>query len=527
MKLNIREKFLLSGISLTIISLSFFSWFSIQHATRGLKREQKERMSSLAKSLALNSQYGVLTLNREELEKLASSTLNQKDIVYVGIEDREGKVLVRLNKTGYEKEQTEEFVEPIIVERVIRKEEEMILDLNHKGEKTEKEEIGKVRIKLSLESLNKRITRLTYYVISVIFTMMLFIFGTSTFVVERYIANPIKELILATRKVSGGDLNYRVNIKNKDELGTLAEFFNKMTEDLKKSREILKEYSKTLEQKVRERTKELRESQEKLIQTSKMAAIGQLAGGVAHEINNPIGVILGFAQLVAKDIKETDPLYVPLKSIEREAIRCKKLVGDLLTFSRAGKTDKEMADVNELIDQTLSLITAQARVREVEIVKEYGSDLPQIMLNKNQFQQIIVNLCNNAIDAMPEGGKLTIKTSFIKSPSYPPFSKGEEKEKSPSYPPFSKGEEKSSSSPPFVKGEEGGFIEITVSDTGTGMSEEVKKRIFEPFFTTKDVGKGTGLGLSLVYEIIQKHNGTIDVESEVSKGTTFKIRLPL
>ncbi|MDD5065898.1 MAG: ATP-binding protein [bacterium] len=233
-----------------------------------------------------------------------------------------------------------------------------------------------------------------------------------------------------------------------------------------------------------------------LFQSEKMSAIGQLAGGVAHEINNPMGVILGFSQSIAKRIKDDDPLYMPLKSIEREAIRCKKLIGDLLTFSRVSKTKTEMTDINKTIEETLSLIEAQAKVKDIEIIKKYGFNLPQITVNKNQIQQVIVNICNNAIDAIPKGGNLTITTQITT-------------------------DKKSAE----ISGKE--FVVIGISDTGKGMTEEVKKHIFEPFYTTKEVGKGTGLGLSLCYEIIQKHRGTIEVESELGKGANFTIKLPM
>ncbi|HBE02765.1 MAG TPA: hypothetical protein DC049_09850 [Spirochaetia bacterium] len=236
----------------------------------------------------------------------------------------------------------------------------------------------------------------------------------------------------------------------------------------------------------RKQEKKLQETQAMLLHSEKMAAIGQLAGGVAHEINNPMAVILGFSQSISKKIKEDDPLYMPLKSIEREAIRCKKMIGDLLTFSRSGKTEKEKADLNELINQTLSLIEAQTKVRNTEIIRVFAAGLPLLIINKNQIQQVIVNLCNNALDAMPDGGKITISTE-----------------------------------------QAGNEILIKISDTGTGMTEEIRKHIFEPFFTTKEAGKGTGLGLSLCYEIIQAHNGIIEVTSKEGAGASFVIRLPL
>jgi PAS domain S-box-containing protein len=230
----------------------------------------------------------------------------------------------------------------------------------------------------------------------------------------------------------------------------------------------------------------MRKAQSQLIQSEKMAAVGKLAGGVAHEINNPMGVILGFAQSIMKRIKEDDPLYMPLKSIEREAVRCRRLVGDLLTFSRVEKTKEEEVDINHTIDETLSLIKAEAELKNVEIIKKYQDNLPLITANKNQLQQVIVNLCNNAIDAMPDGGKIKLSTK-----------------------------------------ETGDQILIEVADTGKGITEEVKKHLFEPFFTTKEADKGTGFGLSLCNEIIQKHKGTIEVQSEQGRGTIFIIKLPV
>lgn len=231
---------------------------------------------------------------------------------------------------------------------------------------------------------------------------------------------------------------------------------------------------------------DIKRNQAQLMQASKMTAIGQLAGGVAHEINNPIGVILGFAQSVVKRIDNDDPLAMPLKSIEREAIRCKKMIVDLLTFSRTAKPAMDATDINALLDDTLSLIEPQAHIKNISVKKDYALTLPHPMANNNQIQQVIVNLCNNAIDAMPDGGRIIISTSHKK-----------------------------------------GAVEISVTDTGVGISQDIISKIFEPFFTTKEIGKGTGLGLSLCYEIIQKHNGAIKVESSPGSGTTFTISIPV
>jgi PAS domain S-box-containing protein len=225
-----------------------------------------------------------------------------------------------------------------------------------------------------------------------------------------------------------------------------------------------------------------------LLQSEKLSAVGQLAAGVAHEINNPLGIILGFAQSAAKRIQASDGLSLPLKSIEREALRCKNLVQNLLTFSRQSKGTIEEVDLNETVTNTLNIIEAQARVKSIEVSLELGP--PETFVgDKNQLQQVLINLCNNAIDAMPNGGKLVVRTK-----------KSER--------------------------EGGSWAVIEVEDNGSGIPQEIQDKIFNPFFTTKEVGKGTGLGLSLVYEIIQRHKGTIEVTSAPGKGTTFSIVLP-
>lgn len=258
-----------------------------------------------------------------------------------------------------------------------------------------------------------------------------------------------------------------------------------------------------LEREERERTKQLESAlqnlmraQSQLVQSEKMAAVGQLAAGVAHEINNPLGVILGFSQSLIHRIKEEDPFALPLQSIQREAKRCKNLVQDMLTFSRVGKMEKELCDLNEVIQTALSLIEAQTKVKSIAVIKNLEKNIGKVMIQRNQIQQVIINLCSNAMDAMPNGGTLTVATRLLGTLAVP-LDKGERK-----------------------------WVEISVSDTGTGIPQEIQSKIFEPFFTTKEIGKGTGLGLSLVYEIVRRHDGAIQAESEVGKGATFIITIP-
>ncbi len=251
----------------------------------------------------------------------------------------------------------------------------------------------------------------------------------------------------------------------------------------------LEDLNKNIEAKVHERTTELEASQIRMHQSEKMSALGQLASGVAHEINNPLGVILGFAEGVLRRIQEGDMLEMPLKSIQREALRCKNLVQDLLTFSRASKVEREPMDFNKAVEGALSLVTAKARMTQVKIQKDLAPSLPFFLGNPNQVQQVIINLANNAIDAMGGQGTLNIKTGVV---SEGPLS----------------------------------WIDLRVIDTGTGIPEEVLPHIFEPFYTTKPQGLGTGLGLALIHEIVVKHSALIAVESRPGR-TEFKIRFPV
>jgi PAS domain S-box-containing protein len=231
---------------------------------------------------------------------------------------------------------------------------------------------------------------------------------------------------------------------------------------------------------------EKKQMEEKVRQLQKMEAVGRLAGGVAHEINNPLAIILGFAQSISKRVADDDPLAIPLKSIEREALRCRALVSDLLAFTRKSTNELVLVDLGELLESTRTLVENHAKLGRIHMDVRYRPGLPQIMADQNHLQQVLVNLATNAIDAMPRGGVLGLEATA-----------------------------------------NGTGVLLKVSDTGEGMSPDVQDHIFEPFFTTKEIGEGTGLGLSLAFEIVQQHGGTIECDSEPGKGTSFTIRLPV
>lgn len=720
---NLAPKFLLP-VSLLIMIMSFsLSFFFIRHETRTLKDERSNYSDSLARNLAYNAEYAALTKNTEVMDNLITGVMKEKDVIAITITDDRGNTLAKAGekkdpcyasraqiqttaKSGARAPATDDF---------------FFLDKNK--DLVKQETIGQVYLYTSLVDMQNRINDLKRRIVDITLIVIVLGIGIIFFLVKK-ITSPLQELVLATKKISDGDLEHQVEVKTKDEIGKLASSFNKMTGELSRTvvskdyvdniirsmidtlivtnpdatirnvnnatmnllgyneseligkpvgmlfaedpqtdgggrhtpwidnliakgivqnteatyiakdgkripvllsgsvmkgennnflgfvyvalditeRKISEEMIRQSEERyrnlvetapdiiyviaikdgtflslnpafekltgwersqwlgksfkglthpddlplavqtteivsegktpptyelrlttrsggfiigeftsapqyengkvvaefgmIRDITERKRAESEKdhltkqLLQSEKMAAVGQLAGGVAHEINNPLGVILGFAQSVLRRLKMDDPILMPIQSIEREAKRCKNLVQDLLTFSRVGKTDKEMCDINELVQSSLTLVEAQTKVKSVELIKELGAGTVEATVSRNQIQQVIVNLCNNAIDAMPENGKLTVRTMLS---SY--------------------------------DGKD--FAEIQIQDNGTGIPKDIQTKIFEPFFTTKEVGKGTGLGLSLVYEIIQKHQGKIELESDLGKGSLFKILLPV
>jgi len=247
----------------------------------------------------------------------------------------------------------------------------------------------------------------------------------------------------------------------------------------------VKSFSEELERRVEERTRELRAARDQLVQSEKLASIGQLAAGVAHEINNPIGVILGFAQVLLKRIPEDDPMYNPLSTIEREGLRCKRIVQGLLDFARQGRPSPSRININDVLEAACDLMEHQANSNQVRVIKAYAPDLPDVLGDANQLQQVFFNIVLNAYHAMPSGGELRITSRTV-----------------------------------------GDQVQAIFSDTGVGISKENLKRIFDPFFTTKEVGQGTGLGLSISYGIVEQHGGTIEVSSKKGAGATFVVTLP-
>ncbi len=306
------------------------------------------------------------------------------------------------------------------------------------------------------------------------------------FIITSTIINPLRGMVVATNKIAEGDLNHRVEIDFRDEIGQLAHSFNQMTENLKIANANLLQWGKTLEKRVEERTKELREMQDYLIRSEKLASLGKMAAGIAHEINNPLTSILINTHLMLEKCEKKDPDYENLTLIADETSRCAQIVKGLLEFARQNPPEKTKSDINELIDRTTQLLENQASFQNVKIIKNLEAGLPQIPLDKTKIQQVFWNLMLNACAAMPKGGNLTIISRLDDDRKY---------------------------------------VEIVFIDTGVGIPRENINKLFDPFFTTKS--SGTGLGLAVSYGIVQQHDGRIEVKSEVGQGSVFTVKLPV
>ena len=283
------------------------------------------------------------------------------------------------------------------------------------------------------------------------------------YLAARMLTEPIHNMIGVIRKVKQGRLSEQMNVESRDELGELAIAFNRMTRMLRKNKEM----------------------EAALAQQGKMASLGVLSSGVAHEINNPLGVILGYAGYLEKKIPEDDPNFSYIHDIKRESKRCKKIVQDLLSYARTPKPVLEPTDINKLLRQIIDFASNHTDLYHVAIIQNLACDLPVIQADGDQLRQVAINLLLNAGSATPDGGEIRVRTSC-----------------------------------PDER-----HIKIEISDTGAGIDESNIDKIFEPFFTTK--ARGTGLGLAITKQIIDMHQGEISIESEKGQGTTVAIQLPL
>lgn len=335
-----------------------------------------------------------------------------------------------------------------------------------------------------------------------------------TIALYQSVSHPLAKLREGTKKIGRGNWNLKLDIMNPPELGELARSFEEMA-------------------------KSLSNLQTQVVQMDRMSAVGTLAGGVAHEINNPLTGVLGQAQILLIKMSPEDPNRTHVEHIESAAQRCRKIVRGLLDFSRPSDYSFEPADVETIILAALSLCESEIAALRIHVIWQKNPLLPKVLASANHMQQVFLNIITNAMHAMPDGGNLTIETEEV-----PPHPDPLLKHVPPSKNllgrdcPKNYRDESATASPPVPRVEreinrgaemmsENHFVQISFKDTGIGIQPEHLPKLFDPFFTTKEPGKGTGLGLTISYGIVQRHQGQIEAQSEgAGRGATFIVRLP-
>lgn len=356
--------------------------------------------------------------------------------------------------------------------------------------------------------------------------IVLIVFGS--FLLSRVLVTPLKELIQLTQKISEGDFSQKIEVTSKNEIGQLISSFNRMIERLKENQENLDNHLKSLES----ANKQLKQAQEELIRTEKLASIGRFAAGVAHEVGNPLGAILGYASILQKNGIDREESKDYLKRIEKEIERINRIVRELLEFSRPSTFEIRDVETNKVLENSISLLSYQKNFRNIQTQLNLQQNLPMVKGDESQLSQVFINIILNGIDAMPDGGILEIKTEeHIVEDPFPsrlevPYARKRRGDPSESdYFRLRKPDLLSSLLTKFSKGDH--LVKIRISDTGVGIKKEDLERIFDPFFTTKSPDKGTGLGLSISLRIVESMGGEIKVESEVGGGSTFELYFPI
>ena len=353
--------------------------------------------------------------------------------------------------------------------------------------------LGVVDIGISLEDADRRVARSTRNAIVFGLASTVVICGLVGLFVQRFVNRPVQRLLECTRRVARGELDCTIQPTGEDEIGYLARSFNKMTKDLREAHEELSNWALKLENEVENKTRDLKLAQAQIVRSEKLSSIGLLAAGVAHELNSPLMGILTYAHLIGKKLPDDSPEKKDIDVILNQTDRCVAIIRQLLDFSRESSPEKKSQAVDVVLDQAIALVKHQALFHNIEIHCDLAADLPEVLMDAGQIQQVFLNLLVNAGEAMPTRGRVTIETRAHSG----------------------------------AAGAEPDKVQIVFRDTGVGIPPESIDKIFDPFFTSKEVGHGTGLGLAVSYGIIPRHGGSVGVQSAPGEGTTFTINLPV
>jgi two-component system, NtrC family, sensor kinase len=353
--------------------------------------------------------------------------------------------------------------------------------------------LGVLDTNLSLAKVDKGLAHESREMLAFMAVALIAMVSLSGLFVRVVVHNPLRGLQTGTQRIASGNLGYQIPVQSQDEVGELAQSFNEMSNRLQDAQTEITAWARTLEDRVDEKTRELKQAHQSMLHVEKMATIGKMAAVVAHEINNPLSGILTYARLVKRWIEKSvgaspkqEEMRGSLDLIASESKRCGELVKNLLSFSRISPMNLAWCDLNQVIDRCARLVQHKLDLGGIQLNLDLAAALPPVHCDPAQIEQVVLALVINAIDAMPQEGNLWISTRLTAADA----------------------------------------TQLIIRDDGSGISAEHLAHIFEPFYTTKESG-GSGLGLAISESIVERHGGTIEVDSAVGQGTTFKIVLPM
>lgn len=350
---------------------------------------------------------------------------------------------------------------------------------------------AKAGLLLSLSSEKERLKR-SRQLYGAYFTIdFVLLLGLGAFILSRIVVTPVNRLLAATGKITGGHYGQRVRVSGSSELAQLAEAFNEMSETLLNKDQQVSAHVTALEQ----ANAKLRQAREEALRSEKMASIGFLAAGMAHEIGTPLASIMGYSELLSGEAAGSAVISDYSRRITEACDRIDRIIRGLLDYSRPHPSVVEASDIRGLVEETVDLLERQGALKGIKVSSWFEDALPQVLVDPHQLQQVLINIMLNSRDAMPEGGKLNIRSTADAGVSLPARSEG--------------------------------WVRIDLLDNGCGIPEGHLKSVFDPFFTTKPPGRGTGLGLAISARIIEGFGGRITVQSKPGKGTCFTLWLPV
>jgi two-component system NtrC family sensor kinase len=496
------------------LALLVFTMLVVRHQRDQLLREATSRVTQLSEMITKSTRFAMLQNQPDYVHRIIEDVGSNQSIDRIRIFSKDGRIIdstlasevglkvdrkaegcIRCHETARPLEQISRSDKARIFSapdgkrllgsmEVIRNEPSCQTASCHQHSR-EQSVLGVLDIVYSLDDIDRSMRQNVIIITVLSLGFVVVVLLSINFFVRRLVYVPLRDLESGAKRLSVGDLEQQIPVRSEDEFGELAASFNSMTAALRISRRELQEWGHTLEQKVEKRTQELRVAEAEAVRGEKLASVGLLAAGIAHELNNPLTGILTFSHLLRKKMPDGSPEAEDLDLVIRETRRCAAIIRRLLDFAREKAPEKKFSDLNQIIEDTVRLV-------------ERPANLPPVWVDADLIKQVVMNMLVNAQQAIEEKGDITIRSRRVpEAMSAGPGTK------------------------PVA------MVELAIIDTGCGIPEQNLKRIFDPFFTSKELGKGTGLGLSVSHGIVSAHGGTIKVESKVGEGSTFRVFLPV